>query len=550
MTSTNMDLQHLSPLDQLIPRAYFGEILCFPSTDPRVFDLVRNGLRSVAVSIPYLTSLVIEDESCKGSGKIKLSEPGRDTIHNMLANGEVKDKETINYQDLRAASFPGGPLNRPIFQPQIPPLGTLPAPVMRAKVTCVPGGFMLSILVNHSVFDGASLAELLTLWSKSCHLNWDPEKHTPITLDAAHLDRKALLAGATTKPKLELPIARPSDIYTDPPPISPSSSQNLKSNHSPPAIKLAANAIHHLLRPCLRVLSPFLIEPPAPPCPPLLSAMNILTTIYRIPSPQLYRLKVQINHLVPKLGLDVDFVSTNDVLCALIWSAATLAMAPPPPPPPPPPPSSQNSNNKSNKRRLSEGTTATSSSSSSITLTPSRSLFKPNSAPHLVNLAHIAAAIRRAITSQATDATMTSLLRYLDHYSQENNIQSLKWRPADRMFDFYISSWTDQAVVYGLDGWGGGVVPGMRCEAIRCLVQHYVPAMGLILPPRPRVVDKDGLVVVAGAGGGEEKGARAAAAVAVENDVEIVVTLEEKQMERLRDRGGLMAMFGEVIDTW
>ncbi|KAK3365836.1 hypothetical protein B0T24DRAFT_659590 [Lasiosphaeria ovina] len=528
----DFDPRYLSPLDQLMPRGYFGQILCFPSTDPRAFNVLRNGLRSAAVSIPYLTSFVVEDKlPSSGSGRICLSESGLDN--------DVDDgKNPLSYAGLRAASFPIGLLNGSIFYPQIPPHGTLPAPVLRAKATRIAGGFTLAVLVHHSVFDGASLAELLALWADSCHL--DPEKHEPVALNPLRIDRKALLENSMKPIAAGSDIVtKPSDIYIETP--ADAAATGTESYH---AMRTARYFVARVVRPCLRLLTSR--RPPpgtsAVPSPP----STLATTLYRVSGASLAGLKAQISRLAPRLGLGVNFVSTNDVLSALIWSAATLATTPPPDP--------LSSPSRWWRRRATRGSGTEQHDNQTCTTGIAVDVRTRVSPPlrcdwlgnafgvawvgiprgtlvaaagdggSLAPLARVAAALRRGVGS-VDNARVKHTVRYL---AAQDDVGALRW-PDVRMFEFYVSSWVGQGILYSKD-WGarsGGVaVEGMKCEAIRCL-QLVIPSIAVILPPRPRYQTEEG-------GNGA--------------DLEFAITLEAAQMERFR-ASLLVAAFAEVIDA-
>ncbi|KAK3377975.1 transferase family-domain-containing protein [Podospora didyma] len=518
--SDDIASSYLSPLDQLVPRGYFGEVLCFPCTDKRVLELLRNGLKSAAESIPYLTSFVIADTNISKKGWITLSESGADSLDDMLVCHDLPsletdmEKERVSYTALRDASFPIGTLNHALFYPDIPPHGILPAPVLRAQATLVTGGVLLAVLVHHSVFDGTALNDLLTLWAASCHLG-AAENHTAIQISPRRLDRRALLPKAVDI----APATWPSEVYVTA--HSGTSGRNLATK--------TASQFGHVLKHVLQALKPTRSPPPA-------SLAKLSTTLHRISSSSLAELKTQINRILPQINncsgsQDVAFVSTNDVITALISCAvATTA--------PPDAISSRRFWKKRNKAQESIlGVAINIRPRLSPPLppdflgnglgvawisVPQKTLVNAGSEASLVLLARVAATIRSGV-ARVDDSSVKNLIRWLDTYPG-NIHDEVWWRPADRMFDFYVSSWAGQKKLYEMD-WGSGseLLRGMRCEAIRCL-QLVVKDIAVILPPRKTIE-----------GSGEE-------------DFELAVTLEAGQMERLQ-QSMLMRAFTEVIDV-
>ncbi|KAK3685828.1 transferase family-domain-containing protein [Podospora appendiculata] len=543
------DLQYLSPLDQLVPRGYFGETLCFPCTDDRFYELLRNGLRGATRSLPYLSSLVTRTSAGVAMGKLRLSEPGEDSLDDMLVYHEVLDEGHITYEALREASFPIGALNRDIFYPNLPPHGVYPAPVVRARVTRIRGGYVLAVLLNHSVFDGTSLNDVLDLWASSCHLTTEPDRDefNHIVIHPSRLDRRAILGGpAAVNDKY---IAKPSDIYLE---VSDKECKPRSSLHS---------------------------EPVTVP-------VDLSTTLYKIPSIKLARLKMQINNLTTRLDLGVDFVSTNDVLCALIWSAATFAKTPDP--------STPRLTKCFGVRRMRHDDTWTTGIAVNV-----RSRLDPALPPDwlgnalgvawvnipghtlrsadgsiesLAKIARVAAAIRKGIT-EVDDKKFKNLVHYVDGH---DDFCRLRWRPVDKMFDFYITSWAGQSSMYSKE-WGAGAVENAKCEAIRCLML-VLPSIACILPPRERLAastgehtgnDVDSAKGDVRKSGGTDVGketsvngddslilvksniqtkAKKGEPVDDGKDVEVAITLEHAQMKQLL-ASELFNMYAEVIDT-
>lgn len=468
----SMDWEYLSPLDQILPRMYFGEILCFPGTDENVLPTLREGLRKVADSIPHLTSFVVDDESRPGNIRL---ERERDTINNILISREDSREDKPDYETLRKTSFPIFPGS--FLYPHIPEVPWVaPWPVMRAEVTQIRGGFMVVVLVHHCVFDGVALSELLNLWASCCRRN---SLGQPLEISPARLNRKALLEDDSKRMR-----SQPSVIFK------------------------VTNRRCSLLQ-----TSSFLRRPFIPILPkPLHPSWPI--TLYRLPYDKLESLKQSLNQFASRLG--VRFLSTNDVVSALIWSCATMVMS---------------------TRFQRWNLTSVCSTGVSVNV---RSRLQPRLPDDFLgcaigvayinvarrklcaaaeegsfeSLASIAAAIRQGVDG-VTNATMKEIINYVD---LQDDSSKLQWRPK-KLNEFYISSWANQRI-YDAD-WGPEIG---KCEALR-VAQIALAPMCVILPPR--------------LGLGSTKGSP--------GDIELVVSLESSHMDRFR-RLKLLNKFAEILD--
>ncbi|KAL7907483.1 transferase [Trichoderma velutinum] len=434
-----MDWEYLSPLDHILPRMYFGEILCFPSADTNVFPLLQQGLSKVAASVPHLTSFVVHDDARPGNLRL---ERGRDNIDNILVYGRDSLEEMPDYESLKRTSFPIFPQSS-LFYPHIPNVPWVaPWPVMRAEITRVRGGFVLVVLVHHCVFDGVALSELLNLWATCCARGAAAQ---PLDISQDRLDRMVLQG------------------------------EELKRERSPPTdiIKVAnkESFISQIKSLVKRAFNPILPKPLSPSWP---------IALYRLPYDRLQGLKETLNQFALKLG--VRFLSTNDVASALIWSCATMAMST----------SFQRWNSMSycstgvsvNVRsrmqpRLPDDFIGCAIGVAYIDM--ARTKLCAAAGASIESLAQVAAAIRRGVDG-ITNKKMREILNYVD--GQEDS-SKLQWRPK-KLNEFYISSWANQDI-YDAD-WGPHIG---KCEALR-VAQIALAPMCVILPPRMGFEAKEG----------------------------------------------------------
>ncbi|KAL6806275.1 transferase [Trichoderma sp. SZMC 28013] len=468
-----MDWEYLSPLDQILPRMYFGEILCFPSTDTNLFQLLQQGLSKVAASVPHLTSFVVHDDARPGNLRL---ERGRDSIDNILVYGNDPLEKMPDYENLKRNSFPVFPQSS-LFYPNVPNVSwAAPWPVMRAEVTRVRGGFVLVVLVHHCVFDGVALSELLNLWAICC------ARHTsaqPPEISQARLNRKVLQG------------------------------EGLKQQSSPPAdifkIVNKQSFLSQTISLIRQAFNPILPKPLSPTWP---------ITLYRLPHDKLQSLKQTLNQFAPRFG--VRFLSTNDVVSALIWSCATMAMST----------SFQRWNLMSycstgvsvNIRpriqpRLPDDFIGCAIGVAYVDMARTK-LCAAAEMASFESLARVAAAIRHGVDG-ITNEKMREILNYVDG---PEDPRTLQWRPK-KLNEFYISSWANQCI-YDAD-WGPHIG---KCEALR-VAQIALAPMCVILPPRQGLEPKDGQ----------------------SGDIELVVSLESLHMDRFR-RSKAMSQFAEIID--
>jgi hypothetical protein len=434
-----MDWEYLSPLDQILPRMYFGEILCFPSTDANLFPILQQGLSKVAASVPHLTSFVVHDDARSGNLRLKR---GCDNIDNILVYNKDSLEEMPDYDALKRNSFPVFPQSS-LFYPHIPNVPWVaPWPVMRAEVTRVRGGFMLVVLVHHCVFDGVALSELLKLWATCCARGASAQ---PLEISQERLDRM-VLQGEESKRK----SSPPADIFK------------------------AVNKqcfLSHIISRIKRTVNPILPKPLSPSWP---------ITLYRLPYDKLQGLKQTLNQFIPKLG--VRFLSTNDVASALIWSCATMAMSTP----------FQRWNSMSDcstgvsvnvrskiQPRLPDDFIGCAIGVAYIDM--ARTKLCAASEASFESLARVAAAIRQGVDG-VTNTKMKEIINYVDCQEDPTKLQ---WRPK-KLNEFYISSWANQSI-YDAD-WGPRIG---KCEALR-VAQIALGPMCVILPPRMGFEPKDG----------------------------------------------------------
>ncbi|KAI0007066.1 hypothetical protein F4779DRAFT_526272 [Xylariaceae sp. FL0662B] len=439
--ANHSDFTYLSPLDKIMPRAYVGQILCFPSTDPHVYQVLKDGLASVVADIPYLFLGVVTSEDHKF---ISLSEPYQN-VDDLFSCYDLS--ESIVYESIKAAHFPPSAFNLDgIKLPDTLPPYTNPAPVFRARLSLVSGGFILFVAVYYSTTDITGYGSLLRIWASYC---WTGSS-AAAGFDPSWMDRKARL--------------RPSEAET-----TPVSIPGLLYIREPTELSRLSGSLAHI--------------------------GEFKTAIFFFPQKGLQRLKDAVNeHISPQAA--GTWVSTSDILTALLWSSLLAA-------------EQQISGRTADSTKTTNTisfpvnfrsrfspslpnnylgaafimTCATAPredllSLSLVSETPCALDGAPLAPAEVSVIARLAAAIRNAL-HRVDESSVRSVLAYLDAQAADHPPVIL----GPRDDGISVVSWADEGV-YELD-WGEVVG---RCEAVR-LPRLAYKRNPIVLPRVPAGVD-------------------------------------------------------------
>lgn len=277
----------LSPLDQIMPRVYTRLVLCLPTppaskeTDQTIFSALKKGLQQTLTEIPLLGGLLDGDN--EDSDKVHIT-PGPGVL---LRLKKLTGDPNWSYQTLKDKNFPPSSLDGDVLAP----VGWMPSglkpPVMAAQVNVLDGGVLLAVCIHHSAMDAAGFSTVVKTWAKHTMLSFDEDVlESVVPVGSSSLDRT--------------PLCGESDVGQVDPKIK-------IKNH--PQYKLESSA-----------------PPPPPsklpeepdPLPPALTLPAMTATIFHFSADQLAALKSSVNP-------PTSFVSTNDALCALLWSSITRA---------------------------------------------------------------------------------------------------------------------------------------------------------------------------------------------------------------------------------
>jgi trichothecene 3-O-acetyltransferase len=430
----------LTPVEWLMPRTYVSQILCFGVTDQHIFGILKEGLHGLVQDVPYLLSGVVSQEAPKGS--VRLTDPYQ-TVKDLFSFHDLS--ATLNYETLKADHFPPKALTSHAIRPPgtTPPYATL-TPVFRARLSLADGGLLLCIAVHHSTTDVTGLGALLKLWAAHCRSG----SSAAVGFDPSWFDRSILLGSSTGS--------------VGPAPDIPEFIHLLEKGEQP--------------RLAIAPLEDTVYE----------------TEIWHFPQKLLHELKEVLNQHVVAMRLEVPWVSTGDVLAAILWSATTWAEQP------------EGGTASCARERCATGipvnfrsrihprlptdylgaafgmTTAFADRadllSASASISPGEDVPRTD---HVLSLARVASAIRVSLGG-INDDSVRNVLQYT---VSRPDITSIKLGP--RHDGISLVSWADEGV-YELD-WGDSIG---RCEAVR------LPKMGarrypIILPRIPPTGDNE-----------------------------------------------------------
>ncbi|OTA59279.1 hypothetical protein K449DRAFT_397570 [Hypoxylon sp. EC38] len=429
----------LSPLERLLPRGYVRQMFCFSSTHSDISYVLKLGLTGVVTDVPYLLSSIITSDD----KRIFLNEPHQ-TLEDLYSEEDLSD--ALDYAIMNEQHFPPSAFSVPGITPHatIPPLSN-PAPVFRAKLTLIKRSFILCVAIHHSTTDITGFGALLKIWASHCRTR----SSAAVGFDKSWLDRKALL---------ERPGVASGTM--------PTSVPELLHVQGPQDLARSASATSH--------------------------RGDFKTAIFFFPQKTLQALKRAVNDHIVSQGV-AGWVSSSDILTALLWSAILAAELDPT--------ASAMGNNTIGspvnfRSRLNPPlppdylggafvmTAATISKEDLLSLATSTS---PSSDDLLLDstsisrLAKIASTIRASL-HRVNEKSVLNVLMYLAAMSDDHPPIIL-----GPLHDgISIVSWADQGV-YELD-WGNVIG---KCDAVRMPKLMY-KRYPIILPRIPATINSDG----------------------------------------------------------
>ncbi|KZL80651.1 trichothecene 3-o-acetyltransferase [Colletotrichum incanum] len=277
-TSNKPGAKQLTPLDWLMPRYYMPQIYCFPSSNSRLRQSLQDGLSGLVTDIPFLLSGVVSQKQPLGS--VALGDPYR-SVSDCFTWQDLSSE--LDYNSLKKDHFP-----LPVFNEHdiiVPntlkrPL-PVPAPVFWARLTLVRGGAFLYVGLHHSVADMTGFGSIVKLWASYCRTG----SSSAAGFDPSWLDRSAFCNLASSIPIGINQGNIPGGLFYD----------------------------------------DYLMPAAQAPCKPP-QDRQFTTAIFHFAPGALEQLKIAANAEISALeDAGLPWVSTNDVLTALLWSAVVCA---------------------------------------------------------------------------------------------------------------------------------------------------------------------------------------------------------------------------------
>lgn len=192
------ELSQLSPLEWIMPRSYISQILCFPSSNPRISEVLRDGLAGTLADVPYLASRILAGARPKGS--VALSSPC-DSLGDLFCVNHAF--RTVDYNALKAGNFqPSNFDGLDLFSADLNPAIKSPSPVFRAVLSVVNGGCLLTVSLHHSTADITAFGSLLKIWASHCRTGSSEE----IGFNPRWLDRTAIVSRAAQNAPADVPL--------------------------------------------------------------------------------------------------------------------------------------------------------------------------------------------------------------------------------------------------------------------------------------------------------------------------------------------------------
>jgi hypothetical protein len=280
----------LSTLDQIMPPLYTRVVLAFPvpaSIPKRNLVLnLRNSAQAVLSEYAFLAGYVQiganDNDKCGRPELAGFLETPKDQEH--LALLEIKNLEgdgsfPHTYNQLHLKGMPMSLLDDNLLAPVglMRPFGQT-APAFKVQATFIEGGLLLCFCLHHNVGDGSALAVLMSRFASG----FNDEISRPASKIAENVSGRELLSQSV-------------DAI-----LSPSKHPEYRLAGPKSAIELDANP------------------------PPLPSTMPSMTCgIFYISKANIEYLKQAASP--PTEMVNTPWVSTNDAVCALIWSCMTRA---------------------------------------------------------------------------------------------------------------------------------------------------------------------------------------------------------------------------------
>ena len=166
----------LSPIDNVMPRVRLLRFIFVPvenADQARITQELTSGLQTLLQEFPILTGTiqdVQESESGARRGRLKVVFP-KFKLTDLLSFSDLTDRSELDYRTLREAQFPMSKLSYDTLFPALTfkndEIG-LKQSVLMVQVSFVPHGLIIARSMHHSFTDGFGTVTVLNMWATLC----------------------------------------------------------------------------------------------------------------------------------------------------------------------------------------------------------------------------------------------------------------------------------------------------------------------------------------------------------------------------------------------
>ena len=271
-------IHQLSPIDHLSPRIHTAKLVYFATNEQsdKIITTLRDALAKSIACLPLIGGSVGLMEGARQTGTLAVQAPFF-TAHDILA---VRDMSLeYEFEKIQAENFPPRAVD---FGNVTPDFKKNHSRVLLAQANLIKGGVLLSIGVHHNVVDEVGIYGIMRLWAASC---------------------RGVDGAALVKPE-----------WTDWTAIGTGEGAGLLESHPEYRLKPADQSATHL-----KTYQEYISG----------GTENTVSKILFFSDSALERAKTAASKSNTESSANGDahaqWISTNDAICALIWSRVTVA---------------------------------------------------------------------------------------------------------------------------------------------------------------------------------------------------------------------------------
>ena len=157
-------VHQLSPNDHLSPRIHTAKLLYFCSNEhpEKIVTTLRNSLKKAVAAFPIVGGSVGLMEGACQTGTLAVQAPFF-TVEDTLTVKDLRDD--YDYESIRAKAFPPDAVD---FSVVVPDFRRNHSRVLLAQANLIRGGLLLAVGFHHNVVDEAGIYSILKLWAAYC----------------------------------------------------------------------------------------------------------------------------------------------------------------------------------------------------------------------------------------------------------------------------------------------------------------------------------------------------------------------------------------------